>query len=384
MRDVLSLTQALIRRPSVTPDDAGCQDQMAQFLEACGFHCERVDRGGVANLVARLGNGAPHIAFAGHTDVVPTGPIELWTSKPFEPEIRDGYLYGRGAADMKASLAAMLSAAQELAADIGTRDAGTLWFLITSDEEGPAVDGTVAIMEWLANRSIQLDYCIVGEPSCSERLGDIARCGRRGSINAELTVTGIQGHVAYPEQVRNPIHEMLPVLASISQLEWPAPYPDFPLTTLQVANLAAGTGASNVVPGDASAQFNVRFNPGYTDQDIRERVEALCLSDHCHLDWNLSGQPFYTPPGALRKALASAVLDETGVSVEFNTGGGTSDGRFIAPAGIEVVEFGPRNDTIHKIDERVAVAELEPLKAIYRETVARLLQSGPRDRTDGA
>lgn len=378
MHNVLNLTKALIQRASVTPEDAGCQDQMTQFLAALGFRCEAVNRGGVRNLVASLGSGAPHIAFAGHTDVVPTGPIDQWASDPFAPEVRDGYLYGRGAADMKASLAAMLMAAEDLAPKL--TGGGTLWFLITSDEEGPATDGTVAIMEWFHEQGVQLDYCIVGEPSCSARLGDVARCGRRGSINAELTVTGIQGHVAYPEQVRNPIHELLPALASVSQLEWLTPYPDFPLTTLQVANVAAGTGATNVVPGSASAQFNVRFNPGYTDGDIRQRVDAICTGEHSELKWNLSGQPFYTPPGALREALARAVLNQTGLPVEFNTGGGTSDGRFIAPAGIEVVEFGPINETIHKIDERVGVAELEPLRAIYRETVARLLQSSASDQ----
>lgn len=380
MQTVLSLTQALIRRPSVTPEDAGCQDQMAEFLSDLGFRCERVDRGGVRNLVASLGDGAPHIAFAGHTDVVPTGPVGQWASDPFAPEIRDGYLYGRGAADMKASLAAMLMAASDLAGDLAS--GGTLWFLITSDEEGPATDGTIAIMQWLGEQDIQLDYCIVGEPSCSQRLGDVARCGRRGSINAELTVTGVQGHVAYPEQVRNPIHELLPELASVSQLEWPTPYPDFPLTTLQIANLHAGTGASNVVPGSASAQLNVRFNPSYTDADIRARVNALCNGPYTHIEWHLSGQPFYTPPGALREALADAVLTETGQSIEFNTGGGTSDGRFIAPAGIEVVEFGPTNATIHKIDERVGVAELEPLRAIYAGTVRALLTSGASEDGD--
>ncbi len=376
MHNVLSLAQDLIRRPSVTPEDAGCQNLMAQFLSQLGFRCERIDRGGVSNLVASMGDGAPHIAFAGHTDVVPAGPIDQWSSDPFAPEIRDGYLYGRGAADMKASLAAMLMVAQDLAGDLSA--GGTLWFLITSDEEGPATDGTKAIMQWLGEQDIQLDYCIVGEPSCSQRLGDVARCGRRGSINAELTVTGIQGHVAYPEQVRNPIHELLPALANVSQLEWPNAYPDFPLTTLQVANVNAGTGATNVVPGTASAQFNVRFNPGYSDQEIRERIGALCSGAHSCLEWHLSGQPFYTPPGPLREALAGAVLAETGATIEFNTGGGTSDGRFIAPAGIEVVEFGPVNATIHKIDERVAVSELEPLRRIYRGAVSALLRSNTK------
>lgn len=369
---VLELAQALIARESVTPNDAGCLELISSQLEPLGFRCQRIDRGGVSNLLATVGASGPHLAFAGHTDVVPTGPVEQWLSPPFEPTIRDGYLYGRGAADMKSSLAAMVLAAKDLVeGGIG----GQLSFLLTSDEEGPATDGTVALMEHIDQHSVHIDYCLVGEPSSRATLGDVARCGRRGSLNGELTVNGVQGHVAYPEQVRNPIHAALPALAALASTSWDRDAPDFPHTSFQIANLNAGTGASNVVPGQAHAQFNFRYNPAYRAEELRAAVEQVFEDIDAAIDWSLSGEPFYTAPGVLRDALASAIYKVCGLAVDLNTAGGTSDGRFIAPRGIQVVEFGPVNDTIHQLNERVAVNDLEPLRAVYRETVLRCLNS---------
>jgi len=371
---VLALVRELIARPSVTPDDVDCQMLLAQRLEQVGFRCETIARGGVTNLWARRGSAGPLVVFAGHTDVVPPGPRDKWDSDPFVPTERDGYLYGRGAADMKSSIAAFVVAAEEFAA-AHPGHAGSIGLLITSDEEGPAIDGTVIVCNELKARGEQLDYCIVGEPTSGELLGDTCKNGRRGSLSGRLTVKGIQGHVAYPHLARNPVHQLAPALADLAATEWDRGNEYFPPTTFQVSNLRAGTGATNVVPGEALALFNFRFSTASTPDSLKQRVHAL-LDKHgleYDLDWELGGEPFLTPRGTLTDALVEAIRAETGVAAELSTTGGTSDGRFIAKICPQVIEFGPCNATIHKVNERIELASLAPLKNIYRRTLENLL-----------
>ncbi len=371
---VLDLCRELMRRPSVTPDDAGCQDLLAQRLQACGFHCRPMRVDDVTNLWAERGNEGPLLVFAGHTDVVPTGPLEQWQSDPFEPEIRDGFLYGRGAADMKASLAAMVLANERFFIQHPSQ-AGRVAFLITSDEEGPAVNGTRAVMERLSAEGITADYCIVGEPSSREHLGDVIRIGRRGSLNGALEVRGSQGHVAYPDLADNPIHRLAPALVELAATRWDEGNEYFPATTWQASNISAGTGATNVIPGELALSFNFRFCTEQTAESLQARTAAI-LDRHgldYRLTWQLSGQPFLTRPGALIEAACASIAAVTGQAAEKSTGGGTSDGRFIAPTGCEVVELGPVNASIHKVNEHVAVADLEPLAEIYLGIIERLL-----------
>jgi succinyl-diaminopimelate desuccinylase len=371
---VLDLVRDLIARPSVTPDDIDCQQLLAQRLESMGFACETISRGGVTNLWARRGSAAPLVVFAGHTDVVPPGPRDKWESDPFTPTERGGWLYGRGAADMKSSIAAFVVAAEEFTAAHPAHE-GSIALLLTSDEEGPAIDGTVIVCEELQRRGEQLDYCIVGEPTSGETLGDICKNGRRGSLSGRLTVKGIQGHVAYPHLARNPIHQIAPALAELAAQEWDQGNEYFPPTTFQISNLNSGTGATNVVPGEAVALFNFRFSTASTPDGLKARVKAI-LERHgleYELAWELGGEPFLTPRGSLTDALGAAIAAETGVKTELSTTGGTSDGRFIAKICPQVIEFGPCNATIHKVNERVELASLEPLKNIYRRTLENLL-----------
>lgn len=380
MSDTLALLEALIARPSVTPEDAGCQALIGDRLRAAGFDCHTLELGPpefrVTNLwaVRRGLHDGPTLVFAGHTDVVPTGPLAQWRSDPFVPTHRDGRLYGRGAADMKTSLAAMVVAAEEFVHRHHDHR-GAIGFLITSDEEGPGVDGTVKVVQWLQQHGERLDCCIVGEPTCVERLGDMVKNGRRGSLSGKLTVLGVQGHVAYPHLARNPIHQLAPALAELAGIEWDRGNAHFPPTSFQVSNLHAGTGAGNVIPGEAVVDFNFRFSTESTADGLKARVQDV-LDRHgleYRLDWTLGGEPFLTPPGSLSAALGAAIAAETGVSPELSTTGGTSDGRFIARICPQVVEFGPVNATIHKIDEHVDVDQIEPLKNIYRGTLERLL-----------
>ena len=377
----LHLTEQLIACRSVTPHDGGCQDLIRARLAPLGFAFETLVSGPddfrVTNLWAvRRGRDAkaPLLAFAGHTDVVPTGPLEQWRSDPFVPTHREGRLHGRGAADMKSSLAAMVVATEEfLAAQPAHR--GSLAFLLTSDEEGPAVDGTVKVVEWLRAQGVRMDACIVGEPTSVDKLGDMVKNGRRGSLSGKLTVKGVQGHIAYPHLARNPIHLAAPALAELAGIEWDRGNAYFPPTSWQTSNIHAGTGASNVIPGALVVDFNFRFCTESTPESLKARVHAV-LDRHgldYTLDWTLGGEPFLTPVGTLSEALAAAIRAETGVATELSTTGGTSDGRFIAKICPQVVEFGPLNASIHKIDEWVEVASLEPLKNIYRRTLEALL-----------
>ena len=369
----LKLAMELIRRRSITPEDAGCQNLLAERLERLGFRVERLRFGEVDNLWARLGDDAPLFAFAGHTDVVPPGPVERWQSPPFEPTLRDGCLYGRGAADMKGSIAAMVTACERFLAT--SRPAGSIAFLITSDEEGPAVDGTVKVIEQLEKRDEKIDWCLVGEPTCAERLGDTLKNGRRGSLGGRLRVFGKQGHIAYPHLAQNPVHAALPALAELCATEWDRGNAFFPPTSFQISNIHAGTGATNVIPGELEVLFNFRFSTEVTDAELRRRVESILEAGgfDYDLEWTLSGQPFLTPAGRLVDAARAAVGEVTGLEPQLSTSGGTSDGRFIAPTGAEVVELGPLNATIHQIDERVGVQELEQLSAIYERILDRLL-----------
>ena len=372
---VLSLVQALISRPSVTPDDAGCQALLAERLQAIGFRCETIASGGVTNLWARRGTTSPVTVFAGHTDVVPTGPRERWKHDPFTPVLEDGMLYGRGAADMKSSIAAFVVAAEEFVAAHPDHK-GSIALLITSDEEGPATDGTVKVCETLAARGETLDYCIVGEPTSVSTLGDTLKNGRRGSLSGKLTVKGIQGHVAYPHLARNPVHQCAAAVAELAAASWDDGNEYFPPTTFQISNFHAGTGATNVVPGTAEIDFNFRFSTASTPETLKERVHAI-LDGHgleYDLAWNLSGSPFLTPVGELSQAMVSAIAQELGVTAELSTTGGTSDGRFIARICPQVVEFGPINATIHQIDEHIAADTLVPLKNVYRRTLENLLE----------
>ena len=370
----LALARHLIECRSVTPADGGCQPLIAARLAAAGFACETIAAGDVVNLWARRGTARPLFVFAGHTDVVPTGPVERWRSDPFTAVERDGLLYGRGAADMKTSIAAFVVAAEEFVA--ATPDhAGSIALLLTSDEEGPALDGTVRVCERLSARGEALDYCVVGEPSSSRVLGDTIKNGRRGTLSGRLVVRGIQGHIAYPHLARNPIHQAAQAVAALTTIEWDRGNRFFPPTSFQVSNLHAGTGATNVIPGDAVVDFNFRFSTESGVDDLKRRVVAVLddLAIERTLTWTLGGLPFLTPEGTLSAALRAAIRRETGVEAALSTTGGTSDGRFISTICPQTIEFGPVNASIHKIDECIAVADVEPLKNIYRETLAALL-----------
>ena len=374
MNPTLELAQALIARPSVTPDDAGCQTLLAERLARAGFVIEQLRFGEVDNLWARRGTTRPLLVFAGHTDVVPPGPLADWHSDPFAPVIRDGYLYGRGAADMKSSIAAMVTACERFIPTHADHR-GSIAFLITSDEEGPSVDGTVKVIEALTARDESIDWCLVGEPSSQDVTGDVIKNGRRGSLNGVLRVHGQQGHVAYPQLADNPIHRAAPALAELAAVEWDAGNEHFPPTTFQVSNIRAGTGVENVIPGELEVVFNLRFSTESTAASIQSRVAEI-LSRHgidYELQWKLSGQPFLTPAGELVDAARSAIRTAAGIVTELSTSGGTSDGRFIAPTGAQVVELGPVNATIHKTNECVKVSELDTLSTIYEEILIRLL-----------
>ena len=380
MTATLRLVEDLLTRPSVTPADHGCQALIAQRLSALGFVCEHLPFGPdtfkVDNLwaVHDAGVAGPTVVFAGHTDVVPTGPLAQWHSEPFVPTYRDGKLYGRGAADMKTSVAAMVVAAEEFVRAV-PHHTGRIAFLLTSDEEGPSVDGTVKVIQHLQVRGEKLDACIVGEPTSVNTLGDVIKNGRRGSLSGKLTVTGVQGHVAYPQLAKNPVHLAAPALAELAAISWDEGNEYFPPTTWQISNIHAGTGATNVIPGELVVDFNFRFSTASTPQGLKDRV-ARVLDRHqlqWRVDWVLGGEPFLTPVGSLVTALSEAIRAETGLQTELSTTGGTSDGRFIAKVCPQVVEFGPVNATIHKIDEHVAVDAIEPLKNIYRRTLEALL-----------
>lgn len=375
MSDVLDLTCDLIRRRSVTPDDAGCLPVIAARLERRGFHIEHLRYGDVDNLWAVHGDSGPLLMFLGHTDVVPSGPEDEWQTPPFEPAIRDGLLYGRGAADMKGSVAAMVVALESFASTHPDHT-GRVGLLLTSDEEGMALHGVREVAEHFRRDGEIIDWCVVGEPSAKAKLGDLIRVGRRGSLSGTLTVRGIQGHVAYPEQALNPIHAVAPALVELVAQTWDAGNADFPPTSFQISNINAGTGANNVIPGTLTALFNFRFSTASRADDLRQRAEAI-LARHgldWHVDWRLSGEPFLTPPGGkVRDVVVSVCRDLCGIEPEQSTGGGTSDGRFIAPLGAEVVELGPVNATIHKVDECVSVADLERLPALYQAICERML-----------
>ncbi len=374
MSATIDLAMDLIRRRSVTPQDCGCQDLMIERLQALGFVVERLRFGDVDNFWARKGRVAPLLAFAGHTDVVPTGPAEQWTSDPFTPTIRDGLLYGRGAADMKGSLAAMVTACERFLPKHPDHS-GSLAFLITSDEEGPSIDGTVKVIEHLQQRREKIDWCLVGEPSSSAQLGDCIKNGRRGSLSGALTVHGRQGHVAYPHLADNPVHRASAALAELCAIRWDTGNEFFPPTTFQISNLHAGTGAENVIPGDLEVCFNLRYSTATDDQRLRARVHEL-LDRHglrYDLRWRLSGQPFLTARGELVEAVRAAIRTHTGIDTELSTAGGTSDGRFIAPTGAQVVELGPLNASIHQVDECVACDDLDRLSLIYEDVLAHLL-----------
>ncbi|MEW5787479.1 MAG: succinyl-diaminopimelate desuccinylase [Pseudomonadota bacterium] len=370
----LDYARELIARASVTPEDAGCQAWLAERLADLGFAIEWVNQGGVTNLWARRGDAPPLVCFAGHTDVVPTGPLERWSSDPFQPVERDGQLYGRGAADMKGSVAAFLAAVETFLAD-HPRHPGSIAWLITSDEEGPAVDGTVRVVERLAARQETIDACIVGEPTCVSRFGDMMKNGRRGSLHGRLRVKGIQAHIAYPHLGRNPIHLAAPAITELAATVWDAGNDYFPPTTWQISNMHGGTGAMNVIPGHADIAFNFRHGTASPVESLQARVKAI-LDRHgldYDLEWEIGAKPFLTPRGPLVDALADAIREVTGLEAELSTTGGTSDGRFIADIAREVVEFGPVNESIHKIDEHVGVDELEQLARVYTGVLERLL-----------
>ncbi|MDR9846777.1 succinyl-diaminopimelate desuccinylase [Herbaspirillum huttiense] len=374
MSKTLALTQELMSLSSVTPEDKGCQARLAELLAPLGFVCETIQSGDVTNLWARKGTAQPLVVFAGHTDVVPTGPLEKWQSHPFQPTLRDGRLYGRGASDMKTSIAAMVVACEEFTAAHPDHK-GSIGFLITSDEEGPAIDGTVVVCNALKERGEQLDYCIVGEPTSAKTLGDMIKNGRRGTMSGKLTVKGIQGHIAYPQLARNPIHQAAPALAELVAEQWDAGNEYYLPTSWQISNIHGGTGASNVIPGEVVIDFNFRFSTASTVEGLQQRVHAI-LDKHgleYDLKWTVGGLPFLTPRGDLSDALSKAIKEETGLDTELSTTGGTSDGRFIAQICPQVIEFGPPNDSIHKIDEHIEVRYIDPLKNIYRKTLENLL-----------
>ena len=374
MSKTLALTEELIALHSVTPAAGGCQLKMAERLSPLGFDCETIASGDVTNLWARRGKAQPLLVFAGHTDVVPTGPLERWSSDPFVPTHRDGKLYGRGAADMKTSLAAMVVAVEEFVAAHPNHN-GSIGFLITSDEEGPAIDGTVVVCNKLKSRGEQLDYCIVGEPTSVKQIGDMIKNGRRGTMSGKLIIKGIQGHIAYPQLAKNPIHLAMPALAELAATEWDRGNEYYLPTSWQMSNIHAGTGASNVIPGECVVDFNFRFSTASTVEGLQKSVHAV-LDKHgldYDLKWTVGGLPFLTPRGELSNALSSAIKEEIGLDTEMSTTGGTSDGRFIAQICPQVIEFGPTNASIHKIDEHIAVEEIEPLKNVYRRTLENIL-----------
>lgn len=374
MSETLKLAHELISRRSITPDDAGCQFVIADRLKPLGFENHHLQFGEVDNLYARRGESGPLFVFAGHTDVVPTGPEENWKYPPFTPTEDNGLLYGRGTADMKGSIAAMLTAVERFIQN-HPEHKGSIGFLITSDEEGPATEGTVKVVDWLESRNEKIDWCLVGEPSSTEKLGDVIKNGRRGSLGAELSIKGIQGHVAYPHLAKNPVHLAAAAINELVSLEWDQGNDYFPATTFQISNINAGTGATNVIPGELNILFNFRFSTEVRDTDLRTRVESL-LDKHkldYEIKWNLSGNPFLTPAGALVDAAKQAVSQVCNYETELSTSGGTSDGRFIAPTGAQVVELGPLNATIHKLDEHVSTADLDTLSKIYEQILINLL-----------
>lgn len=371
----LALAKELLSRPSLTPDDAGCLTVIESRLQALGFRCERLDQGGVRNLWAAHGSGSPLVCFAGHVDVVPPGPVEQWQSDPFTPTERNGSLYARGAADMKGPLAAAVTAVERFVAG-GADRAGTVALLLTSDEEGVAIDGTAAVVRILRERGVSIDHCVVVESTSTERLGDGIKNGRRGSLNGTLTVNGLQCHIAYPHLGRNPIHLAAPALAELCAMTWDNGNEYFPPTSFQISNIHAGAGATNVVPGTMSVLFNFRFSPESTVDGLQATVAAV-LDRHdldYAIEWSVSGLPFLTPRGRLVDTLSGAIQKETGVVPELSTGGGTSDARFIAAVAREVVEFGAVNQSMHKIDEHIRLADLAPLSRIYEQTLSRLMR----------
>ena len=375
--ETFALATDLIARHSVTPEDGGCQQAIAERLGKIGFVAEPMHFGEVDNLWLRRGKEAPLLVFAGHTDVVPPGPLDKWTSDPFAPEIRDGHLYGRGAADMKTSLAAFVTAIEQFIGE-HPQHKGSIALLLTSDEEGPAVDGTVRVVEALRERGERIDYCVVGEPTSVEKIGDMIKNGRRGSLSGEIVVKGAQGHVAYPHLARNPVHQFAPALAELAAQKWDDGNEFFPPTTWQVSNIQAGTGATNVIPGELRAHFNFRFSPESSIEQLKKRVGEI-LDSHkvdYHIEWSLSGKPFMTKRGKLVNAVSGAIKSVTGLEPQLSTTGGTSDGRFIADICDEVVELGPVNATIHKVDENIAVDDVDTLSRIYHQTISRLLGGG--------
>lgn len=385
MSQALDLTRDLIARRSVTPADEGCQKLIAERLARVGFGVEPLSFGNVTNLWARRGRAAPLLCFAGHTDVVPTGPLEEWQSDPFVPTIRDGVLYGRGAADMKSGLAAMVTATEEfMGAHPDHR--GSLAFLITSDEEGPSVDGTRRVAEALSARGERIDWCVIGEPSSEISVGDTIKVGRRGSLSARLTVHGVQGHIAYPQLAENPVHALAPALAELVSRRWDEGTAHFQPTSFQVSNLNAGTGAPNIIPGELKARFNLRYSPVQTLEKLKTTVEEILRRHRVRftLEWYVSGEPFYTAPGVLSRTVSQAVAEVTGALPKLSTGGGTSDGRFIAPLGAQVVELGVVNDSIHKVNEHVRVADIDALQRMYGKLLRLLLASDVRDHAHSA
>ncbi len=374
LSETLKLAIDLISRTSVTPDDAGCQPLMMKRLDAIGFNTEPLRFGEVDNFWARRGTEGPLFVFAGHTDVVPPGPLEQWDSHPFKPELRDGFLHGRGAADMKGSVAAFVTACERFIANHPDHK-GSIGYLITSDEEGPATGGTVKVIEHLENRNEKIDWCLVGEPSSTDKVGDVIKNGRRGSLGCTLTVKGTQGHVAYPHLADNPIHRITPALTELCAQAWDQGNDYFPPTTFQISNIHAGTGATNVIPGEVEVVFNFRFSTEVTPEQLQQRVEQIFNQHQLNFttEWNLSGMPFLTPKGELVTAISDAIKETTGYAPALSTSGGTSDGRFIAPTGAQVVELGPLNATIHKINECVKVADLDALSDIYERILENLL-----------
>ena len=374
MSSTLDFARNLIRQPSVTPDDAGCQDLIAEALQPAGFKAEFLTYGEVRNVWLRRGQVDPLLVFAGHTDVVPTGPIEQWHYPPFSATVQDGILHGRGAADMKGSLAAMITACQQFVVN-HPNHRGSIALLITSDEEGPANNGTVKVVEMLCDREEIIDWCVVGEPTSREQTGDVIKNGRRGSLGGKLTIQGVQGHVAYPHLADNPIHRAADIVTRLAAQTWDEGNEFFPPTTFQVSNLNSGTGASNVIPAQAELDFNLRYSPESSVESIKERVNALCQqvwTDY-EIDWSRPNLPFQTQPGELVDAASAAIYAVTGLTTDLSTEGGTSDGRFIAPTGAQVIELGPVNRTIHQINEQVAVADLETLAIIYQKILENLL-----------
>ncbi|OUS10339.1 succinyl-diaminopimelate desuccinylase [Gammaproteobacteria bacterium 54_18_T64] len=370
----LNLACELIGRPSVSPLDGGCQEVMIERLQAIGFDIQRLPFADVDNFWALKGESGPVLCFAGHTDVVPTGKLEDWRQPPFEPLIADGILYGRGAADMKGALAAMVTACERFVKE-HPKHSGRIAFLITSDEEGPAINGTVKVVDWLQGKNLIPDWCVIGEPSSNQQLGDMVKNGRRGSLNAMLTIKGIQGHIAYPQLADNPIHRATPALAELMAEHWDSGNDFFPATSFQVSNINGGTGATNVIPGDVEVVFNFRFSTEVTAPQLQARVEAILVRHNLSYDieWNLSGEPFITEPGDLVTAVVDSIRHQTGLNTELSTSGGTSDGRFIAKLGTQVIELGTLNDTIHKVDEQIVANDLDTLSTIYKGILENLL-----------